>query len=510
MLAEPSIKRPVRISDGRGSGDGVDGKHIVALSIAKRTPVRLLSALVVLLLLAVVSAAAATAAGTSRTPGRVTVEWAASRGSGSVSGLLNGRACRVRVRQFKRVRNVHFALISQTAGAPARRANAPGPRTESGRRGRYSCSFDTSNVPNGRILVRAIAVDKSGHRHSASHSFTVANPVEEPAPTPTPPVEEPAPTATGRWFSPTSFWNRQLPGEAPLASKSAGYVSELVRQVEKSGPWINTDQYSVPVYTVPASQPTVKVIQKQSGGYQDGPLNQAFAAVPVPPGAKPAAGTDKHMVIYQPSTDKMWEFWDMEEKSGQWTAQWGGAMQNVSTDKGYYDPSAWTGAGTNWGATATSLPLVGGLMTIKELEAGKIEHTLALAIPEPSPSYVWPAQRSDGFNNSTNAIPEGTIFRLPASLNIAALNLPPITREIATAAQRYGMVVRDVSGCVCLYGQDPTPTGTSPYYGSGKLFEGLWPNEFMRAFPWGKLQAVAPDLAAAIGLSISQTLSAWG
>jgi hypothetical protein len=164
-------------------------------------------------------------------------------------------------------------------------------------------------------------------------------------------------------------------------------------------------------------------------------------------------------------------------------------MQHVSTNAGYYDSTAWPGAGTDWGATATSLPLVGGLMTFADLESGRIDHALAMAIPEPSPSHVWPAQRSDGWNSSANAIPEGTIFRLPASLDLASLKLPPITLEIARAAQEYGIVVRDVSGCVCLYGQDPTPTGSNPY---NSLFEGMWPNNILKQIPWSKMQVVAP------------------
>jgi hypothetical protein len=193
--------------------------------------------------------------------------------------------------------------------------------------------------------------------------------------------------------------------------------------------------------------------------------------------------------VVQPSTEKMWEFWDMRKEGTQWVAAYGGAMEHLSTDVGYYEEHAWTGAKTYWGATASSLPLLGGLMTIKQQEERKIEHALALAIPEPSPSYVWPAQRSDGYLNTSTAIPEGTIFRLPASLELASLHLAPPVLAIAKAAQRYGMIVRDVSGSVSLYGEDPTPTGTTAY---NTIFEGKSPGTLMKEFPWAKLQAVAP------------------
>ena len=39
---------------------------------------------------------------------------------------------------------------------------------------------------------------------------------------------------------------------------------------------------------------------------------------------------------------------------------------------------------------------------------------------------------------------------------------------IAQAAQRYGMIVRDQTGwAIAMFIQDPTPTGTDPFYTSG-------------------------------------------
>ena len=66
------------------------------------------------------------------------------------------------------------------------------------------------------------------------------------------------------FFSPTSFWNSRLAANAPLDPHSAEIVrafdAEISRQQEsKVGPWINSITYSVPIYTVPANQPTVKV-----------------------------------------------------------------------------------------------------------------------------------------------------------------------------------------------------------------------------------------------------------
>ena len=105
-----------------------------------------------------------------------------------------------------------------------------------------------------------------------------------------------APAGSG-FFSPTSVWNATVPASAPLDPNSAALIADLRRQVDR-GPWINTDEYSTPIYTVPAGLRKLKI--KLTNSYQDPKVLAALAAVPIPPDAKPAAGTDRHMVLWQP------------------------------------------------------------------------------------------------------------------------------------------------------------------------------------------------------------------
>jgi hypothetical protein len=184
----------------------------------------------------------------------------------------------------------------------------------------------------------------------------------------------------------------------------------------------------------------------------------------------------------------MWELWLATVKADGWHARWGGKMTEVSRNPGYFRAPH-----PGWGATATSLPLLGGLMRISELQAGHIDHALAFAIPHTKlwTSWSWPAQRSDGDVDSAAAIPEGARFRLPASLDIDALELPPVTAMMAKAVQRYGMVLRDRSGAVSFYAEDPTPLGgLNPY---PALFN-TWPNLLFAEFPWDKLQVLRTDM----------------
>ena len=167
-------------------------------------------------------------------------------------------------------------------------------------------------------------------------------------------------------------------------------------------------------------------------------------------------------------------------------------MQHVSSNPGYYTPDAWSGAQPWWGATATGLPLLGGMMTIDELQRGSIDHALAMAIPHARAGvWSWPATHGDGDSSDPNSLPEGARLRLDPTLNLKTLNLPPMTRMMAEAAQRYGMVIRDRAGVVAFYGEDPSTAGSNPY---PKIFGNQFPDQLLSRFPWRFLQVLKLSL----------------
>lgn len=295
-----------------------------------------------------------------------------------------------------------------------------------------------------------------------------------------------ASTVPSNPFAPTSFWNAALPANAPIDANSQTYVNDLVSQIHSYGLWMNTTAYSTPVYVVPADQPTVKVTLDTWGP----DLQSAWNAVPIPTGAVAAAGTDQSMTVWQPATDKLWEFWLMHQVSGAWHARWGGEMDSTSSNPGYFQHSGQT---NNWGATATGLPLLGGLITIADLKRGYINHALSLAVPQTEASvFSWPAQRTDGKSTAATALPEGIRFRLDPSINVASLGLPGLDRMIAQAAQTYGIVLRDTSGAVTFYAQDPTPTGSNPW---GSPFDGWGEGTYLSWLPWSHMEALQTRLS---------------
>jgi hypothetical protein len=297
-----------------------------------------------------------------------------------------------------------------------------------------------------------------------------------------------------RFFAPRSPWNRPLPATAPVDPQSAPIVRRLVAEIARergagAGPTINTLSYSVPIYTVPAEQPMVQVGLTAPRATT---LRASWAEVPLPPDAHPASGSDGHLVLWQPSSDRLWEFWRLVHDNRGWRASWGGSMQNASSSPGVYGPEAWPGATRSWGASASSLSIAGGVVTLEDLERGEINHALAIATPNIRGGvFALPAQRTDGESSSPLSLPEGARLRLDPALDLGSLRLPPVTRMLAEAAQRYGILVRDGAPAVTsFYAQDPTALGTDPYAGPGGYFHGWEPSELAAAFPWSHLELV--------------------
>jgi hypothetical protein len=512
-------------------------------------------------------------------------------------------------------------------GAPRRRQRGPAPCRTAGSR-RQQPRKAHRRPPRIRQATCARRRPHRSRKHPVARKSPVSpkrpparQPVFPPVPSPSPPVASPVPSAAPRLFSPTSVWNQALSANAPLDPNSVaivGHLNDFVNTSEaaRAGPWINTTDSSTPIYTVPADQPTVPV-------YTDYPrsITSAFAAVPIPTDAEPAAGTDAEMTVYQPSSDTLWEMFEMAQRldpppslsavigtggslpaagyayavtaltaqgettlspirspnvpaggkvtlqwsgptgssgyniyrgadvqhlqliqtiahqttqfadaantwtddgsftssgigppttntaatPGQWHAQWGGRMLHVSADPGYYrnvsDPLGGFDEYAGWGATASSLPVAAGLITLADLASGQIDHALAMLVPRAKAGIFYcPAQRTDGSDSSPDAIPEGAHFRLDPTLDLSKLQMPPVTRMIAEAAQKYGLIVNDQTGAtVGFRAEDPTPLMRQSlpnpyvkYFTDPATGRYAAPNQFLAAFPWSALQLLAP------------------
>lgn len=293
-----------------------------------------------------------------------------------------------------------------------------------------------------------------------------------------------APAApTAEFFAATSIWNRPLADDQPVSPYSTRVVAELRRQMDAAGgPWMNIEEYSVPVYRVGPDQPRIRVRDRDGNG-PTGASPYRWSTVPLPTDARPAAGDDAHLVVWQPSSDTMWEFWGFAWQGDEATALHGARIPRVSRSAGIL--------ASPYGATASGLPAVAGLITDRDIAAGRIDHALAIAIPEPRREVLTlPATRTDGWSRSVDAPMEGTRFRLDPTLDLDALDLHPLVRMMAEAAQRYGIVVRDKAGAVVFFGEDPKGSGSDPFT---PLLGGASRGSLLSTFPWERLQMLPAE-----------------
>src|SRR3954469_7854974 len=225
--------------------------------------------------------------------------------------------------------------------------------------------------------------------------------------------------ANFRPFAPDSIWNLPLRDDVPLHPDSAMWVAKLASTIGTAGVWINSKTCGMPSYWAAPGTATTRVTLAP-GVYQDKALLRAWAAVPIPPEAKPANCSDKNFAVLQQQPDgtiKQWEFWSATKNGdGTWVAKWGGVINDVQHDRGIASPNAWRdpsaptwleGRSTyGWNVTARSVSMTAGVISRQDLARGVIDHALSIAIPDAlNARWLWPAQRTDGGLKVADAIP---------------------------------------------------------------------------------------------------------
>lgn len=336
-------------------------------------------------------------------------------------------------------------------------------------------------------------------------------------------------------WSPSSFWRKGLPTNATLhpdtdlfrqdlclqmgLDPATPYAQNAPNQVAGSVPgqaWFSTGTGGVPIIVVGPNQPLVPVA---SGFAIDGGIwpanldwhNVMMKGIPIPPDAQVDSSSDKSLVIWQPSTRRVWELYYAAHTPGvydghnggtagayEWRAAGGGLIVNPETRNGTYIERA-PNEHRSWGHTATGLPLYGGIITPEEWAAKKIEHPLHLTVGRAAKFYLSPAHRTDGW--SDGAIPEGARVRLPATTTFDYLDLRIELNQgikaIGDALRDYGALVTDKTGNgVALRFLNTINAYPGPAYDfTREDGQTNWPHYYMKALPWHRAQVVDPALS---------------
>lgn len=317
----------------------------------------------------------------------------------------------------------------------------------------------------------------------------------------------------GRILAQDAFWYRQLPRDTPVAEDSDAVVADLVRQAEqhfgepgRPHVMINTSDFAPTVYEAGPDDPLVDVgfdncQDKPEDDLHvetlfdapDAPLRQ----VRIPEGAVPAGGSDAEMVVVDAQEDTVLELWKAsQDETGAWSACWGGVLDPAGSSDGVFEEP--------FGVTASGLSILEGTVRADELDAGRIDHVVGLALPfsAPAPQVSWPANRTDGVNPEGFEVPaQGQMLRLPADLDLDSMTLSPTARALAEAAQDHGLIVWDTAGTVSFRAENPRGMEADPY---PEIFRGRGaaeelagdPEKGEEPFPLDQLELLPVDYEA--------------
>jgi hypothetical protein len=282
-----------------------------------------------------------------------------------------------------------------------------------------------------------------------------------------------------RPFSSTSPWNTPISSNPAIDPGSATFIADLATLTGQGQQAlsVNIQGYSIPVYYVDSTVPFVNVMAGLGGtGFRTGAPNEGdvpgSGTAPIPAGATPAAGTDRHLCVVDTAAETSWDLYNANDGNGGWTASLAASMDLTSDG---VRPS--TNASPWWagqGARACGFPLIAGLITVDEVKAGKIEHALVLAYPHiRSRYYTPPASSAQGTTSDaiqTRGVECGGQIQLDPALDLSTLGLSSTGLMIARALQTYGAFVGDYSGAISLYA-DESATAQA-YWSTGVLGNG--------------------------------------
>ena len=230
-----------------------------------------------------------------------------------------------------------------------------------------------------------------------------------------------------------NIWNRRV-DTLPVDANSADYITAIGETAHfhadfGSGLW---DDFPIGIpYNIVGSGQAKSSVTFQYGAESDaGPY--PIPASPLIEGDPNGSG-DRHLLIVDTSTCKLYELYAAHKSGSQWYAG-SGAIFDLNSNALRH--AGWTSA------DAAGLPILPGLARYDEVAAGVIAHALRFTAPTTNGTYIWPARHLTS-SSDPNAPPMGQRFRLKASFNVAQFQPWPQAYVLAVAMQRYGLILAD-------------------------------------------------------------------
>ena len=233
-------------------------------------------------------------------------------------------------------------------------------------------------------------------------------------------------------FPANNAWNQRV-DKLPVAANSAQLIASIglnapVHADFGSGKW-NGGPIGIPFDVVSRNTHRSHV----SFEYADESNRVRY---PIPRHVHIEGGThatgDRHAILVDKSSCRLYELYALSRTSGGWTAG-SGAVWSLRSNR--LRPAGWTSA------DAAGLPIFPGLARWDEVARGVIDHALRFTASRTRRAYVYPARHYASSSNDPSLPPMGLRVRLRANVNVSSF--PRQARIVLRALQRYGMILAD-------------------------------------------------------------------
>ncbi len=217
---------------------------------------------------------------------------------------------------------------------------------------------------------------------------------------------------------------------APVSPESAAYVASISLTAHLHPDFGTEPSYGIPYAVARPGQARVPVTFTEYGSESDRGPYPIPADAPIEGG--PGAEGDRHVLVIQEGSCKLYELYGAARSGAGWTAA-SGAVFNLRSDA--LRPEGWTSA------DAAGLPIFPLLVRYPEVAAGQIDHALRVTVPRTQRGYIHPATHFASGSSDPALPPMGLRLRLRAGYSLAGFTGESLI--ILRALKRYGLIVAD-------------------------------------------------------------------
>ena len=250
---------------------------------------------------------------------------------------------------------------------------------------------------------------------------------------PVPPPPGAVPTLPGvtdcSVFPADNVWNARI-DDRDVASNSATMISTIGLNAGLHMDFGSYAGYGIPYNVVTSATPTSTVTFDYDEDSDHVPY--PIPASPKIEGGGSAGAGDRHILMVDKDTCRLYELFNARKVNGAWRAG-SGATWDMHSNA--LRTAGWTSA------DAAGLPILPGLVRYDEVADGAINHALRFTTDETRKAYIYPARHYASDSTSASLPPMGLRVRLEASYDTSGFS--PQARVIAEALKKYGMILAD-------------------------------------------------------------------